>query len=140
MGIAHDIQIRRPAMKTFKPVAAAAFFLALSGPLLAQTVTPKVDQRQANQEQRIDQGAQSGTLTGKEAARLEKGQTHVENVETRTQADGKVTARERARLDHAQDVQSRRIAREKRDGQHDFNHDGRSDRAERRAARRAAHQ
>ncbi len=127
-------------MKTFKPVAAAAFFLALSGPLLAQTVTPKVDQRQANQELRIDQGAQSGTLTGKEAARLEKGQTHVENVETRTQADGKVTARERARLDHAQDVQSRRIAREKRDGQHDFNHDGRSDRAERRAARRAARQ
>ena len=127
-------------MKTFKPVAAAAFFLALSGPLLAQTVTPKVDQRQANQELRIDQGAQSGTLTGKEAARLEKGQTHVENVETRTQADGKVTARERARLDHAQDVQSRRIAREKRDGQHDFNHDGRSDRAERWAARRAARQ
>ncbi len=98
-------------------------------PVFAQSVsTPRIDQREANQQQRIDQGAQSGTLTQKEAARLEKGQTHVQNMENKATADGKVTAREKARIEHAQDVQSKRIYRQKHDRQHDFNHNGKRDR------------
>lgn len=126
-------------MKKQNALLSTLLFAALASPLLAQAqnVMPRVDQREVNQERRIDQGVQSGALTGKEAAKLERGQTHVENMENRAQADGKVTARERMRMDHAQDVQSRRIAREKQDGQHDFNHDGLNDRSERRAARRA---
>jgi hypothetical protein len=58
-------------------VAAAAIAL----PASAQTQsTPRVDQRQANQERRIDAGVKSGALTGKEAARLEKGQARVQKM------------------------------------------------------------
>ena len=62
-----------------------------------------MDRRQERQEQRIDQGIQSGALTPREANRLEKGQQHVENLETKAQADGKITAKEKLRLEHAQD-------------------------------------
>lgn len=103
--------------------------LILCAPLLAFAQgTPGVDQRQANQEQRIQQGVQSGSLTPREAARLERGQEHVQNLEDKAKADGKVTPRERARLQHAENVQSRRIYNEKHDRQHDFNHNGRVDR------------
>lgn len=98
----------------------------------AQTATPGIDQRQVNQEARIQQGVNSGALTQREAARLERGQQHVENMETRAKADGVVTKQERARLQHAEDVQSRRIYQEKHDRQHDFNHDGMKDRPQHR--------
>ncbi|HMU99982.1 MAG TPA: hypothetical protein PKD04_02795 [Rhodocyclaceae bacterium] len=101
--------------------------LALPIVAFAQS-TPRIDQRQANQAARIEQGEASGALTGREAARLERGQRHVQNVENRTLADGTVTGREAARVEHAQDVQSRRIYRQKHDRQHDLNHDGVTDR------------
>lgn len=110
----------------------AVFSLLLPAAAFAQTTTPRVDQRQANQEQRIDQGAASGALTQREANRLERGQQHVENMETRAKSDGVVTRRERARLHEAQKVESRRIGEQKRDRQHDFNHNGRVDRPHRR--------
>ncbi len=108
--------------------------LALAVPILAfaQANTPRVDQRQANQEQRIDQGVASGSLTQREANRLENGQQRVDNMENRAKADGVVTRRERARLHAAQDAQSQRIAVQKHDRQHDFNHNGRVDRPRRR--------
>lgn len=116
-----------------KNIVAALCVSALALPALAQTAsTPRIDQRQANQQQRIDQGVQSGTLTQQEAARLQQGQQHVQNMENKAAADGKVTAKERARIEHAQDVQSKRVYRQKHDRQHDFNHDGRMDRPARR--------
>lgn len=118
-----------------RKVAAPMLLLAASlGPLLAsaQTTLPRVEQRQLNQERRIDQGAASGALTGREAQRLERGQQHVENMETRALADGKVTRGERERLHQAQVVESRRIDNQKHDRQHDFNHDAQRDRPQRR--------
>ena len=82
------------------------------------TSTARIDQRQANQQKRIDQGIKSGALTEREAARLEKGQEHVARMENRAMADGKVTANERRRIEHVQNQQSRRIYREKHDNQH----------------------
>ena len=113
-----------------KLVVAACFALPLVA--FAQTTTPRVDQRQINQEARIEQGVQSGSLTQREANRLEAGQQHVQNVEDRAKADGVVTRKERARMHQAQEVQSRHIYRQKHDRQHDFNHDGRTDRPRRR--------
>lgn len=97
-------------------------------PVMAQTATPNLDQRQANQQKRIDQGVASGQLTNREAARLEKGQERVQKMEDKVKADGKVTAKERARLQKAENVQSRQIAKEKHDRQRDRNHDGKKDR------------
>ena len=112
-----------------------AVLAAITLPALAQTApakdpaaTPGIDKRQANQQQRIDQGVKSGELTSREAARLEKGQERVQAMEDKAKADGKVTAKERARLQKAENTQSRHIAREKHDRQHDRNHDGKKDR------------
>lgn len=118
-----------------KTIAAALMVSALALPALAQTTsTPRIDQRQANQQQRIDQGVQSGALTNREADRLEHGQANVQKMEDKATADGKVTAKEKVHIEKAQDRQSRRIAREKHDRQHDFNHDGRIDRPARRGS------
>lgn len=97
-------------------------------PALGQTNTPKVDQRQASQQQRIDQGSASGQLTAKEAARLQKGQDRVQSLEDKAKADGKVTPRERARLQKAESKQSAAIYKQKHDRQRDRNHDGKKDR------------
>lgn len=113
-------------MKNHLVVAALAAALAV--PAFAQTGTPRFDQRQANQQQRIDQGVASGQLTQREAARLEAGQQRLDRMEDRAKADGTVTRQERARLQRAENVQSRHIYREKHDRQRDLNHDGRRDR------------
>ena len=126
MGLPPTPNLNRKKTMTLKTVAAALLMSAFTLPALAQTAsTPRIDQRQANQQQRIDQGVATGALTGKEAARMEKGQTHVQNLENKAAADGKVTMKEKARIEHAQDVQSKRIHRQKHDRQHDVNHDSR---------------
>ncbi len=98
-------------------LAATLAALSISLPAAAQTATPRVDQREANQQQRIDQGVQSGELNAKEAARLDKGEAKVERMEEKAKADGQVTKKERGVLHHAQDKQSRRIAKQKHDRQ-----------------------
>ena len=87
----------------------------LAAPALAQET--RADRRQLRQEKRIDQGVPSGQLNEKEAARLQRGQDRVEKIESDAESDGIVTRKERARIEHAQDVQSRRIYRQKHDGQ-----------------------
>jgi parvulin-like peptidyl-prolyl isomerase len=102
-------------MKTKLLIAAAITVFTI--PAFAQTNTPGIDQRQMNQEQRIDQGIASGQLNQREANRLERGQDRIDNMENRAKSDGIVTARERARLQHAQNVESQRIYRQKHDRQ-----------------------
>lgn len=119
----------------FRNAIAAVIVSAFALPVLAQTAapanpaaTPGIDQRQANQQRRIDQGVKSGELTQKEAARLERGQDKVQKMEDKAKSDGTVTAKERKRLQHAENVQSRKIYREKHDRQRDRDHDGKMDR------------
>ncbi|MEZ5458125.1 MAG: hypothetical protein R3E65_01965 [Steroidobacteraceae bacterium] len=90
---------------------------ATLSPIATADATPRADQRQQNQAQRIRQGVASGELTGPETRRLVKGQRHVHRVERRAKADGDVTAAERLRIEKAQDRQSRRIYRQKHDAQ-----------------------
>ena len=70
-------------------------------------------QRNINQQNRIEQGVQSGALTNKEIANLEQGQARIDRKEARVGADGHVSAREQARIQHAEDRQSNKIYREK---------------------------
>jgi hypothetical protein len=117
-----------------KIVNKAFFALCVVLPLAAgaQTNTPRVDQREANQEARIQQGAASGSLTQKETMRLENGQQRVQNMEMQAKADGVVSKQERHQLHHAQEVQSRHVYKQKHDRQHDYNHNGRNDHRPRR--------
>ncbi len=102
-------------MKTRLIIAVTIASLTL--PVFAQTATPGIDQRQMNQERRIDQGIASGQLNQREAVRLERGQDRVDAMENRAKSDGVVTARERSRIKNAQNVESKRIYRQKHDRQ-----------------------
>lgn len=98
-------------------LAVCGLILSINGLALAQANTPVIDERQANQEQRIDQGISSGQLKEREANRLNKQQEHINKMEDRAKSDGVMTKKERARIVAAQDRASRHIAREKHDRQ-----------------------
>jgi uncharacterized membrane protein YebE (DUF533 family) len=83
----------------------------------AQEATPRVDQRQENQAARIQQGAASGALTGREQHRLQREQRAIARAENKAKADGTVTGKERAHLEHMQDHASRDIHHQKHDRQ-----------------------
>lgn len=83
----------------------------------ASAGTPGYDARQAHQRERIVNGVQNGELTMRETRRLAAGQVHLNRAERRAKADGVVTARERVHLQHEANQQSRRIYRQKHDGQ-----------------------
>ena len=92
-------------------VAVAALF---SGAAYAQQGTV---QRNVNQQKRIEQGVQSGQLTNKETARLERGEARIEKREARAGRDGTVSAGEQRRIQPAEDRESRRIHKQKHDAQ-----------------------
>src|SRR5258708_4173406 len=101
-------------MKFAHTAIAAALGLAFSGTVLAQAGTI---QRDVNQQSRIEQGVKSGSLTTREAARLERGQARDSRLEARAGADGKVDAREQRRIQRNENRESRKIRREKHDAQ-----------------------
>ena len=70
-------------------------------------------QRNANQEQRIENGVKNGSLTNREAANLERGQARVDRKEANAAADGHVGAGEQKHIQAAENHQSKRIHREK---------------------------
>jgi hypothetical protein len=91
---------------------------AATAPVFAQASgAPGYTQRDTNQEQRIEQGLKSGELTTREAAKLEREQGRIDQMESRALRDGNVSAAERARINAAQSKASRDIAREKHDAQ-----------------------
>ena len=84
----------------------------------ATPTLPQIEQREARQQARIDQGAQSGTLTPREQRRLQREQRSIAKAETKAEADGKVTPQERHKLNRMQNHASRHIHRQKHDAQH----------------------
>lgn len=83
----------------------------------AQTATPRIDQREATQQKRIDQGVASGQLNARETNRLDKQEASVQRSEARAKADGVVTSAERKRLRNKQNAVSRNIHQQKHDAQ-----------------------
>src|SRR4029077_17532219 len=73
-------------------------------------------QRDVNQQQRIEQGLQSGQLSTREAGQLEREQQHVDKMEARDLRNGSISPAEQARLNAAQNKASRDIAVDKHNG------------------------
>jgi hypothetical protein len=96
--------------------AIVAGSLAVPVYTLAQS-TPRIDQRQEKQDERIERGIEEGQITKKEGRRLEKGQEHVEDLEEKARRDGKVTKDEKRRVEEAQDKQSQQIQKQRHDEQ-----------------------
>jgi hypothetical protein len=77
-----------------------------------------IDAREANQQRRIQQGINSGSLTQGEAARLERRELSIARQEQRMRAHdgGELTARDRQILNNRLDRTSGAIYREKHNG------------------------
>src|SRR5436853_327291 len=113
MSYTHSSRRSNP-VKTSLSLIAAAIGIAFGGAAFAQAGTV---QRDVNQQQRIEQGLQSGQLTTREAGKLERGQARDSALQARAGADGNVDAREQNRIQKNENRQSRRIHREKHDAQ-----------------------
>ena len=73
-------------------------------------------QRNVNQQQRVENGIQNGSLTNKEVGHLERGQKHVDNAEARAGANGHVSANEQARIQNKENNQSAHIYNKRHNG------------------------
>jgi uncharacterized membrane protein YebE (DUF533 family) len=104
---------------TFKALISVLALVA-SGAVFAQAsapATPVLDQKQANQQQRIDQGVASGQLNKREARRLKARENKLAAHEAAAKADGVVTKKERARLNAEANKDSKAIYKQKHDRQ-----------------------
>jgi hypothetical protein len=84
----------------------------MAAPAFAANNDPGIQQREVNQQNRIDQGVQSGQLTPKEASKLEAQQTRIKQREARMAArnNGNLTAADKAKLTRQQNRASKNIA------------------------------
>ena len=104
-------------MNLRKTYFAAIAATLLSGAAFAQDNTVQADtQRDVNQQQRIEQGLQSGQLSTKEAGQLERQEKHVDNMESRDLKNGSISPAEQSRLNAAQNKVSGDIAADKHNG------------------------
>jgi len=90
----------------------ASILLAASVGALAQAAAPTAAstvQRDVNQQTRIEQGLQSGSITSREGALLERDESKVDKLQAQALKDGKLSDAERARLNAAQNKASRDI-------------------------------
>jgi hypothetical protein len=69
--------------------------------------------RNLHQEQRVEQGGDSGALTNREVGSLEAGQARTDRKEGVAASDGRVGPGEQARVQRSENHQSRRIHRKK---------------------------
>jgi uncharacterized membrane protein YebE (DUF533 family) len=97
-----------------KSVIVVGSLFLLSAPVFADGIaTPRINQRQQNQQQRIDQGVQSGALTARETRTLDARENKIAADKAAAKADGNVTAAERAKLHGEERRTSRAIYRKK---------------------------
>ena len=82
----------------------------------AQTPAQQDQQRDVNQQQRIEQGLQSGQLSTKEAGSLERQEQHVDRMEAHDLKNGSISPAEQARLNAAQNKVSTDIYADKHNG------------------------
>ena len=80
----------------------------LSAGAFAQSVQ-EIQQRDANQQQRIENGLQNGSLNTREAAALERDQSRLQSAEARDLKNGKLSQAERLQLNRLENKNSRDI-------------------------------
>lgn len=110
-------------LSTKLAVSIATFALAVPT-VFAQTTTtnppanqPTVHQRIENQQNRIGNGVENGSLTAGEASRLERREANLHKEVKQMRSDGRLTPRERRTITRQQNQLSRNIYRQKHDAQ-----------------------
>ncbi len=116
LSAAERAQLRAAQDKASRDIALAKHNGVDADPLSGSSQRMQADvQRNINQQQRIESGLQSGALTHREAAGLERGQARVDHREQLAARDGHVGALEQQRVQRSENRQSRHIFREKHD-------------------------
>jgi len=103
--------------RIFTILFTVSLFFGISAIASAQTRTPRINQREHNQQRRINQGIRSGELTRREARRLDAQEGRIRADEAIAKSDGKVTKAERVRLERELNHTSKHIYNQKHDGQ-----------------------
>jgi hypothetical protein len=107
----------RSGMKMWQRLAVAGLVagsLALGSlPALAQAGSPWIDQRGANQQNRINQGVNSGQLTPAEYNHVENRENRINTAENQMKADGHYTHAERLRTRRMLRRSNRMVYRDK---------------------------
>jgi len=105
-------------MKPVRLISIAALGLALSGATAFAGPHKNIDKREARQQHRIAQGIQSGSLTPREAARLERQEARINELEAKARRSGDgLSPKEREELNRLLNTESHRIYVQKHDGQ-----------------------
>src|SRR5437899_1049149 len=114
-----------PISKLMLMAAAAVLFAPLAVAQDATTSTTgatakpnyTINQRKQNQQQRIGEGVENGSLTAAEAAHIEKQETRLNQEEKVMKSDGSLSPTERAKLQRQQNKLSSEIYNQKHDAQ-----------------------
>jgi hypothetical protein len=101
-------------LATYSSVIVATSLLSTAA--WADTLAEQDQQRNVNQQQRIEQGLKSGELSSKEAGQLERDEQHVDRMEARDLRNGSISPAEQARLNAAENKSSAAIYNDKHNG------------------------
>jgi len=118
LSVAEKAKLTAAQNKVSRDIGQARTNGVAGNPMSASSQRAQADvQRDVNQQKRINAGVRDGSLTQREAAGLERGQSHVDAREAHAGADGHIGAGEQRRIQRADNRQSRRIHRERHDAQ-----------------------
>lgn len=95
-------------------IASAAFGASFGAS--AQTTAANTTQRDVQQEQRIGNGLQNGSITTRENSELQRDEAHVDKLQAKDLKNGSLSPAEKTRLTAAQDKTSRDIHQAKANG------------------------
>ena len=105
-------------MKTMKTALALAFTALFAAPALAaDDAAADMIQRNARQQERIEDGLRSGEINVREAAELERRAGRIEQYQARALRDGTLSGEETRRIDRMQDRFGREIYQQSHDAQ-----------------------
>jgi hypothetical protein len=105
-------------MSRFRTALATVTLIACTTPAFAAQHPKNINKREAVQQHRIAQGIESGTLTPREAATLERQEARINALEAKARrTGGGLSPKERAELNRLLNSESHRIYRQKHDGQ-----------------------
>jgi len=97
-------------------ILVGAILVALGAASAFAQTTAGTAQRDVNQQTRIENGLKDGSLSTKEAGRLEREQSQLDRLQAKDLKDGKLSPKERAQLRSAQDKSNHNIKAAKSNG------------------------
>lgn len=117
MSAQEQAQLNAAQNKVSQDIHADKHNAVTGNPASASSQRMQADvQRDVNQQQRVENGVQNGTLTNKEVGKLERGQKHVDNAEAAAGANGHVSANEQAHIQNRENNQSAHIHNKRHNG------------------------